>query len=121
MSRRAAPLFPQAAAGPAEARHAALLAAAIRERLLVALTYEGDAAPRLFAPHALYWSKPGRLSVTGIQHDNPADPAGRNQPRVFDLPRVTALAATATPFAPGPPIDPANPKYRLGIVAAITS
>ena len=73
----------------------------------------------MFAPHAIYFSKPNELAVTAIQLSDPAKPGARAEVRNFALADVTALETTAATFTPGPPIDPSNPKYRFGIICAI--
>lgn len=96
-----------------------LLRDAIMRRRLVALKYRRDREARLFAPHALYRSHPDVVSVTGIQHENPAEPSAQGAPRNFELDGIAWLEVTDRSFSPGPPIDPDNPKYRHGLLYAI--
>lgn len=95
------------------------LCEAITTRRLVEFRYEGDVAFRLFAPHAVYYSTPDRVSISGAQLQNPGDLLASHTPRVFGVATIRGVRITSHQFSPDPGFSRCDPRYKKGIIRSV--
>jgi hypothetical protein len=93
--------------------------AAIDERRVVRLRYEGGPAPRTVHPHVLFRTSTDRECVDGYQVSGPTHGGPLPGWRQFDLERIVSLTSAAGTFALAPGYHPEATKYRHGIVARV--
>ena len=92
---------------------------AIAKRKIVRIRYDDDLVARTYAPHIVYRTSKGNILVAGTQINNPAEPLERNEPRNFDLDKITSIDVTDEVFQPHPHFDPHDKRYRYGTVCVI--
>ena len=102
---------------PAERQTVDALCEAIRGRRLARFSY--GRKERLVAPHAVFWSTHGKLSVSGIQVHDPRDPWGAYEIRTYHVPLISGAGVTDYPFAPDESFSSASPKYEQGVICAM--
>ena len=95
------------------------LCEAIRARKLVEIRYEDDLTYRLFAPYAVYKSTKDKVNVSGTQVSNPSQPLDRNEPRVFEVGKITDMRITDSVFTPDSRFDRFDPRYKDGIICSV--
>jgi len=95
------------------------LCEAIRARKLVEIRYEDDLTFRVFAPYAVYNSTKDKVNVSGTQVSNPSQPLDRNEPRVFEVGKITAIRPTEIAFTPDHRFDRLDPRYKDGIICSV--
>ncbi len=87
------------------------LCSAIRNGVLVELTYEDDFHSRAFAPYVVYRTSAGKVCVFGMQV-NASHPNGRDDPRNFEVGKVRSVNLTTSKFERDPRFDLSSAKYR---------
>jgi hypothetical protein len=94
------------------------LVAAIRDRHVVELSYQGDGPlTRLVHPHALYRSSTGKICLDAYQVGGPTRSGSLPMWRVFDLAKLRVVDVLTETFEPDPGYRPSSPKYRGGLIA----
>jgi hypothetical protein len=93
--------------------------AAIDERHVVRLRYEGGPAPRTVHPHVLFRAAAEREFVDGYQISGPTHGGPLPGWRQFDLEKIHSLAIAPETFTVAPGYHPEATKYRHGIVARV--
>ncbi len=92
---------------------------AIKKLKVILLQYDADKSARRFAPHAVYKSSTGKILVTGVQIDNPAEPWERLEPRNFDISKVRSAAMTDESFSKHPRFNPSGKQYARGFICRV--
>jgi uncharacterized DUF497 family protein len=92
---------------------------AISKRVLVKLKYDTDTAERTFACHGVYYSTNAKVLVVGTQIDNPAEPSENNQPRNFEIGKLTSISLTEIAFIPDERFNPSDKRYSSGFIAKV--
>ncbi|MFQ5509877.1 MAG: WYL domain-containing protein [Leptospirillia bacterium] len=96
-----------------------ILSAAIGERRVVEIHYGRETSPRKVAPHALFRTASGHLLLSGVEMADPALGWDAYRPKNYDLRQLTAAAVTDHRFTPDPAFDPADRRFRHGIVRTV--
>lgn len=84
---------------------------AIRNGVLVELTYEDDFQSRAYAPYVVYRTSTGKICVFGMQV-NPSAPNNRDDPHNFEVGKIKRVNLTATQFQRDPRFDLSSARYR---------
>jgi hypothetical protein len=96
-----------------------MLCNAIGARLLVELRYDGEAAHRLFAPHALFRTDRSGMQVSGTPHE-PAEQASDGEAlEILALGRIRSLRITGEAFDPDPRFDRSSRVFEAGVICAV--
>ena len=96
------------------------LCEAVKSRNIVRLKYDDDFQFRTYAPYIVYRSSKNIVLVGGTQINNPTEPFEHNEPRNFDLEKITALEVTDQKSQPPSDFDALNRRYRFGIICVIS-
>lgn len=99
--------------------HQQTLCAAIKSRENVLIRYDDDLIERMFLPYIVYTSTKGKLSVSGYQVNNPAEPLESNEWRTLTIATLRSVRAGTTTFVVDKSFDPTNKVYRNGIVCHV--
>ena len=96
------------------------LCEAVKSRNIVRLKYDDDFQFRTYAPVIVYRSSKNNVLVDGTQINNPMEPFEHNEPRKFDLEKITALEVTDQKSQPPSDFNPLDRRYRFGIICVIS-
>src|SRR6266566_575790 len=95
------------------------LLAAVADRRVVELRYQGDAAKRVIQPHIVYRTGTGKECVDGYQLAGPTHSGSLPDWRPFDLTKIQYLEVLHERFSPAPGYNPSSRKYQRGVVARV--
>lgn len=107
--------------GPAarNTRHERTLANAIGGLWLVELRCEGEKTSSLFAPHALFRTAAGGVSVSGTRLADPEQPIDASEPEILVVGRIATLRITADAFTPDPRFERSSPMFEGGVICSV--
>ena len=98
--------------------HENFLCIAIRARMLTEITCRHRDRPILFAPHVVYLSDAGRVTVLGFEVGrNPDDTPPT--PVELDMAQIQTLRNTPARFTPSRQFDPRSQAFRRGIICSV--
>lgn len=92
---------------------------AIGGRVLVSLLYDGDAAKRLYAPHALFRTMSGGMQMSGTRLSRPDQPTLGLAAEILSIAKIVALRVTNDAFLPDPRFDPASSVFQNGMICSV--
>jgi hypothetical protein len=92
------------------------LCRAIKDKVLVTLTYKGDGVTRTFQPSAVYHTTTGKVCVSGVQITNPLKPADNLEPHNFEVGLINSLTLTDRGWIVADTFDRFDKKYAKGII-----
>ena len=93
---------------------------AVKSRNIVRLKYDDDFQFRTYAPYIVYRSSKNIVLVEGTQINNLEEPLVQNEPRQFELEKITALEVTDQKSPPPSDFNPLDKRYRYGIICVIS-
>jgi hypothetical protein len=98
----------------------ALVRDAIRQRCSLFLVYR-EGATRVVQPHVLYLARDGRVCLDGYQVAGESSSGALPGWREFDLDETSEIEPLDDAFEIAPGFDLDAPKYRHGVLEAVTA
>jgi predicted DNA-binding transcriptional regulator YafY len=92
---------------------------AVGERRVVELRRAGEPGVRVVQPHVVFRTEAGAIALNAHQVDGWSRQGDLPGWRTFELSSIEALRVLEERFELAPGYDPASPRYRHGVLAAV--
>ena len=92
---------------------------AIRTRQILYAKYKTDLSERILYPYAIFESTTGNIDLFCIQHNNPAKPIDKDQPRYFTLKDFSSARLGQTVFDVDTRFSPGHIKNCRRVIVSV--